>query len=316
MMNSIANHILKVIIWFMAIGFCACQDRDRAGNLLDSPTSGCKSIAVDASLLPLVAAEIEAFEAIYQNADIGVEYTSEGKAIDALLKDSVKLIIIARKLSQDELKDLEAQKIVVQQAAIAREAVSLLVHPESPDSTFQLDELRGMLQGRITTWNQLVASSSLGEIQIVFNQPDAGIIRFLRDSVYQFEQLPANCFAVTSDSLVVDYVSKNRQAIGLIGASWISDKDDSTTNKFLREARVASLSEGGGFYQPYQAYIAQGRYPLSRDVIMISREARTGLATGFMAFVAGDKGQRIVLKAGLVPSTMPLRVVEINREPL
>ena len=69
------------------------------------------------------------------------------------------------------------------------------------------------------------------------------------------------------------------------------------------------------FYQPYQAYMAQGKYPLLRDVVMISREARSGLASGFMAFVASDKGQRIVLKSGLVPATMPIRIIEVNHEP-
>jgi phosphate transport system substrate-binding protein len=33
-------------------------------------------------------------------------------------------------------------------------------------------------------------------------------------------------------------------------------------------------------------------------------------------FVASDKGQRVVLKAGLVPATMPLRIVEVSQEPL
>jgi phosphate transport system substrate-binding protein len=127
--------------------------------------------------------------------------------------------------------------------------------------------------------------------------------------------LPPNSFAVSSDSAVVDYVSMNVNAIGFIGSSWISDNDDSTTNKFLGTISVAGLSKGDEYYQPYQAYIAQGEYPLSRDVVVISREARAGLATGFIAFVAGDKGQRIVLKAGLVPGTMPLRIIEINHEP-
>jgi phosphate transport system substrate-binding protein len=49
---------------------------------------------------------------------------------------------------------------------------------------------------------------------------------------------------------------------------------------------------------------------------MVSREARAGLASGFIAFVAGEKGQRVVLKAGLVPATMPVRIVEVNNKPL
>ena len=76
------------------------------------------------------------------------------------------------------------------------------------------------------------------------------------------------------------------------------------------------ISRDSLYYQPYQAYLAGNEYPLLRDVVMISREARSGLATGFMAFVASDKGQRIVLKSGLVPATMPIRIVEVNNEPL
>ncbi len=76
-----------------------------------------------------------------------------------------------------------------------------------------------------------------------------------------------------------------------------------------------AVSDDSAFYQPYQAFIAQKQYPLLRDVIMISREARAGLASGFMAFIASDKGQRIVLTSGLVPATMPIRIVEVNHEP-
>jgi len=310
---------LKVDVIVILIGtvmlISSCHDRDKAGKLLDTPTSGFVKMAVDASLQPLVVAEVDAFEAIYQNADVETTFTSEAKAIDALLKDSVKLVVITRKLLPDELQILMDQKIVAQQVVIAQEGVSLIVHPENSDSTLHISELEEILKGKINKWKQLDPSSSLGDVQLVFDQPDAGIVRFLHDSVYAFQQLPPNCFGVNSDSAVIDYVSKNINSVGLIGVSWISDRDDSTVNKFLSIIRVAGLSKGEEFYQPYQAYIAQGKYPLTRDVVMISREARTGLASGFMSFVAGDKGQRIVLKAGLVPSTMPLRIVEVNHEP-
>ncbi len=52
-------------------------------------------------------------------------------------------------------------------------------------------------------------------------------------------------------------------------------------------------------------------YPLYREVYIISKEAYTGLGTGFTAFVASERGQRIVLKLGLVPATMPVRLVEL-----
>lgn len=111
----------------------------------------------------------------------------------------------------------------------------------------------------------------------------------------------------------MDYVSQNENALGLIGLEWISDKDDSTSNSFMKRIRVMSVAGDSTHFKPYQAYLALKYYPLARKVTILSREARSGLGSGFMAFVASERGQRIVLKAGLVPVTMPLRVVEINR---
>ncbi|MBK8471826.1 MAG: hypothetical protein IPL33_06420 [Sphingobacteriales bacterium] len=48
----------------------------------------------------------------------------------------------------------------------------------------------------------------------------------------------------------------------------------------------------------------------------ISREMRSGLGTGLSAYLAAEKGQRIILKSGLVPSTMPLRIVSISSDPI
>jgi phosphate transport system substrate-binding protein len=37
-----------------------------------------------------------------------------------------------------------------------------------------------------------------------------------------------------------------------------------------------------------------------------------GLSTGFLSFMAGDKGQRIVLKSGLMPAQKPVRMIELQ----
>ena len=62
-------------------------------------------------------------------------------------------------------------------------------------------------------------------------------------------------------------------------------------------------------YKPYQAYIALGQYPLCRDVFAVMNDPRGGVASGFYTFLCSDRGQRIILKSGLVPATQPLRIV-------
>ena len=128
--------------------------------------------------------------------------------------------------------------------------------------------------------------------------------------------LPKNWFAVNSNSDVVDYVNKNKNAIGVISLNWISDRDDPSANKFLGKVRVVELAPAdtskfaNEYFKPYQAYIALKQYPLIRDVYVISREGRNGLGTGFAAFIAGDQGQRIVRLMGMLPATMPVRIIQ------
>jgi len=41
-------------------------------------------------------------------------------------------------------------------------------------------------------------------------------------------------------------------------------------------------------------------------------DPRSALPWGFASFLASDRGQRIILKSGLVPATQPVRVVNIK----
>jgi phosphate transport system substrate-binding protein len=54
-------------------------------------------------------------------------------------------------------------------------------------------------------------------------------------------------------------------------------------------------------------------YPLRRDIYIISREARTGLGSGFASFVAGQKGQLIFQKSGLMPANVQARIVTTQK---
>ncbi len=293
----------------------SCTERDKKGNVLDTPTSGSITISVDESLKPLLQAEVEGFEGTYQTAHIKPIYTSEQAAIEDLLKDSVRLAVVTRKLYPFEKQKLDSIKIKGAQVVIAKEAIALIVHKDNPDSVITWNQLSEILQGKTNRWDQIYKSSKLGDLELVFDSPQSGIIRYLTDTLH-LSKLPSYCFAAATNEAVVNHVANTKNSIGLIGLSWISDKDDPAANQFLRTIKVMGISTGDDYYKPFKAYIAMKKYPLSREVIIISREARTGLGSGFISYAASDKGQKIVLKSGLVPATAPVRLVQINREPL
>jgi phosphate transport system substrate-binding protein len=117
----------------------------------------------------------------------------------------------------------------------------------------------------------------------------------------------------------LEYVAKTSDAIGIIGVSWLSDTKDTTNLTFINTVRVMSVSNEvkatpQNSYKPYQAYLFYGDYPLTRNIFVILNDPRSSLPSGFTSFLTSDKGQRIILKAGLVPATQPIRIVNVKEQ--
>jgi phosphate transport system substrate-binding protein len=299
--------VFNILILF--VFFISCQDRDKKGRILDTPTTGSLKIVADESLRPLVQTEVDTFNGIYTKADITVEYLSEADAIDAFLQDSARLAIVSRRLTNEEKKYFADRKITITEVDVALSGIALIINRQNYDSLISVKQLSDIMQGKITSWNQ-IGSKRRDGIEIVFDNPNSGLIRHLKDSIAKVDKLPSNCFAVKDNRAVVEQVSKNINALGLIGLEWISDKHDTTTIRFHKQVRVMAVAGDSTHFQPYQAYIALKHYPLLRTITIINNASRTGLNAGFSRFFASEPGQRIVLKAGLVPKTMPLRILQ------
>lgn len=280
----------------------------------DLPTRGEINIAVDESYQLLFDTEIYTFQSFYKYAKINASYKPESEAVKDLLNDSVRLAVMSRELTDNEKKYFEEKKLIPRVTKIAVDAVALIVNHNNPDTSFTLDQIRSLFSGKDTLWNQINSNRNADPVRIVFDNSGSGNARFIKETILKGEAFPRNCFAVKSNPEVIAYVNENPNAIGVIGVNWISDNDDSLSVNFLKKVKVVGVSNGKTkeFYKPYQAYMQLGDYPFCRNVYIISREARAGLATGFASFVAGDKGQRIILKSGLVPAIAPVRIIEVK----
>lgn len=309
----------RVLFFLSVIVFAAAVSCNRQpGKELDTPVSGNINIVVDESYLPLMSAELDVFHALYQRAKVNAKYSDENTAVNDLLSDSVKIIIINRKLTENETAALTQYGITPRVTKLAIDAVALVVHNENPDSMLTYEQLSKIMRGEIQTWNKLSGKSKQDSIIIVFDNKQSSNARFLKETFLKESSFPQNVFAVNSNPEVIDYVAAHKRALGVIGVNWVSDKNDSLVNDFLEKVKVVSLAPPGAgadseHYKPYQAYVALKYYPLIRDVYGISREARAGLGTGFVSFIASDKGQMIVRRAGMLPATIPVRIVETKR---
>jgi phosphate transport system substrate-binding protein len=308
------------ILFFLAVIFFSAaiiSCNRNPGKELDTPVSGNIRISVDESYLPLISEEMEVFHALYTRAKVQAKYTDENTAVNDLLNDSVKTIIINRTLTENETAALKQYGITPRVTKIAIDAVALVVHNENPDSMMSYEQLSKIMRGETQIWNPRKGQSKPDSIIIVFDNKQSSNARFLKEAFLGQAAFPKNVFAVNSNSEVIDYVAAHKKSLGVIGVNWVSDKNDSMVNDFLEKVKVVSLAPSGSgtnpeYYKPYQAYVALKNYPLIRDVYSISREVRVGLGTGFASFIASDKGQMIVRRAGMLPATIPVRIVNTN----
>lgn len=284
----------------------------------DTPTSGTISIGVDETFEPILKSQVDTFQKLYPNARIQALYQPEQNVIQSFLADSVRLAVISRDLTSQERGVLERLKLSPRSIRVGVDGVAVIVHPSNPDSLLTMPQLRGIFTGQQKQWAQVNSKNKSGDITVVFDNNNSSTARFVQDSVTRGVALAKGAFASKSNPALIEYVATHPNAIGVIGVNWISDRDDAAVQKFRKRIRVVGVSSKAtnsgpdDYVQPYQAYLAQKKYPLRRELYVISREARAGLGTGFASFVAGNKGQLIMLKSGLMPATGQVRLIEVN----
>lgn len=315
--------MMKRQFWLMGIvllaALSACRSKSKE-EPTDTYSSGVIAIAADESFEPIVQEEIDVFESLYPLAGIVPRYTTEVEAINLLLKDSVRLAIATRTLTEEEMNSFHSRKFYPREIKLATDALALIVNRANPDSLLSVRDFRRILTGEAKNWTQVNPRSALKDIQVVFDNKNSSTVRFALDSVCGGEPLATeNVKALKTNLQVIDFVAKNPAAIGVIGVNWLGNRNDTTNLSFKEEIRVVAVSTEDmatpeNSYKPYQAYLYYGNYPLARPIYALLNDPRNGLPWGFTSFMISDKGQRIILKSGLVPATQPVRIVHVKDE--
>ena len=297
----------------------------------NTSTSGLATIVCDDSFENIMNQEIDVFEYTTKgNANIIPYYVSEKACIDSLLDFRTKTIVIARDLTEKEKAYLKSEKKLVRSNRIAVDAIALIVNPGNPVEILSEKEIGEILSGEITRWDQ-IEPSKLGEIQVVFDNEGSSTVQYMRDSLMNGRKFSPNVYAQNSNQEVFAQVQQRKSALGIIGVSWISadmrtrdlpreerikslERQDTTVAEFDTSIKVLKVRRDDSIeaYKPYQGYIYDGRYPLSRSIYMITTSANGSLSHGFYSFVTGTIGQKIIQRTGILPARVQPRMVNLN----
>lgn len=290
------------LLFFLLVLF-SCQNR--SGSEKHSYTSGSEQILVDESFAPIIEDQEYLFESTYPDAQLDLVLKSENELLNLFFADSIQVAVLSRLLSPEEIRHFESKQIRVRTNRFAIDGIALITRNPTADSTILVKDIIKLLKGESTSIQNLV-----------FDNANSSTVRYFKELAGVKELPEQGVYALKSNSEVVRYVHNNPGTIGVIGVNWMVqpplDLEPIVADlKILGVKNIDGQPGSDNFYKPTQNDIALGLYPLTRSLYVINCEGGAGLGTGFASFIAGERGQRIVLKSGLLPDSIPSRQINI-----
>lgn len=301
---------IPLLLGLALLAGCRFKGPDPAKD--DTPTSGHILILADRDCRAVVDKELSVFSALYPKAEIQVRYLDEADLLPAMLNDSVRCVVTTLVPTGAQQAHYRKRNISTPVVPIYRAGIAVVVHRDSPVKYINLGQVAALLgkTDGVQVTTDAEDNRFLDSLRALFADAGSGVARQLRDSL-RIGQLKAQ--ALPDVAAVVEQVSRSTRVVGFLPFEAISDLDDPAVRALREQVRLLPIAKDAASLPVAlnQSTLGDGTYPLMRTVNMVLTEGKSGLGTGFVSFVANIKGQRIILKQGLVPVKMPERNIQL-----
>lgn len=260
-----AAYLAYALVLLLSASVTAC------GEPLSTPEPVYLRAAGSMAVSPLAAELTAAFTERFPLVGVDVTCLGTEYSLEALREGEVDFAL-ASWLPSDSDPGWQA-------TAIARDGVAIIVHPSNPVGGLGLLQLRDLFGGRIYDWDGVTASTGLGEVHVVSREKGSGTRAAFEALVMEEQPVTPMAVLVPSPEAVVDYVAGHPEAIGYVSMGQVPP-----------EVKILRIE---GSY-PTAETTAQGSYPLTRELWLVTAGPPTGAVRDFVQFVLGPVGQRIV----------------------
>ena len=288
--------LLMIALIVVSVNSCKQSNKDDGKETI---LKGKTTILVDETFLPLIEDQVTIFQSKYK-ADITLQGKSENELIQSFLKDTSRIVVLSRVLSANENKYFEQLKIKPKVTPIGKDAIALIANKGNNDTLIALEDVVSFMRGK----------EIKGLKGLVFDNPNSSTVRYMNE-LAGLTALPSkNVYSFKTNEEVVKFIAENEGMIGFVGLNYLY-QPKAAVAEYLKNINVLSVKGNGknDYFAPSQNNLAEGSYPLARDLYIINCQGYSGLGMGFASFVAGDIGQRIILKSGLLPIRTPGRKI-------
>jgi phosphate transport system substrate-binding protein len=251
-----------------------------------------KAITIKGSDTMVILVQRWAEEYMKKNPGVTLQVTGggSGTGLSALQNGTTDVAMASRPMAQKEKEALRARyNTLGTEIPVAKDGIIVYVNPANPVNELSLDQLAQIYTGTTTSWSQVGGRNE--PIVLYGRENSSGTYAFFKEKVLEDEDYSPRTQTLPGTSAIVNAISREPKGIGYGGAAYA---------KGVKELKLKKSSSTPAF-EPNEANVRSGAYPLSRNLFFYTATAPSGELKKFIDWVLSPEGQAIVVKVGYFP---------------
>ncbi|MGZ7124275.1 MAG: phosphate ABC transporter substrate-binding protein, partial [Halobacteriota archaeon] len=251
-MKKILPIVLVSLLVALAVFGAGCTSSTNSTKL---------QLAGSTTVQPHAEALAKAFQANNSSVQVFVQGGGSSAGVTAVGTGTADIGMSSANLSKSQLSQYPNLKVV----PIAVDGIAIIVNPKNTVNNLTLSQTRDIFTGNVTNWNQVGGSDA--KINVVNREEGSGTRDGIQKIVLKGGNFSSGGITQSSTGAVRSYVAGDPNAIGYIS---FAEVDNS----------VKALSIDG--VAPTYATIANGTYPIQRDLLFVTNGDPSGNAKAFI----------------------------------
>lgn len=267
------NLLRLLIVPALALWLTACGDGDQQTL----------TITGSSTMAPFMADIAAAFEQRHAGYRLDVQSGGSSRGIRDVRQGIADLGMVSRSL-RDEESDLQAY-------LVARDGLTMLVHAVNPLRQLTRDEVVALYRGQYDNWNELV---DYDESVTIVNKSSgrATLAVFLEHFDLNNSEIDAD-MVIGENQQAIRSVAGNRGAIAYISIG-------TAHHEIEQGVSIHTVALNGR--EPDEQAVADGSYPLVRNLHLVSDGPLTETGRRFLEFVRSQDGMEHIRNHFFIPA--------------
>ena len=242
----------------------------------------------------------EVYQKSHPKTSIQVTGGGSGVGIASLINGTTDIANSSRPIKKSEIDNARANGVYPFEVKSALDGLAVVVHKGNPVKQMTMKVVAGIYTGAVNNWKELGGPDH--EIVRYCRESSSGTYVFFKEDVLKNKDYAADCQTLQGTAAVAEAVAKDPYGIGYGGIAYFEGRTDLRILPIAPEKGKPAIDpmNPGGKGVNYQV-VYDRSYPISRYLYLYLARKPAGEIKGYVDWITGPEGQKIVEETGYIP---------------